>query len=94
MGPDEFKRLFRQLAAHTPDVIYVFTANWGVIFVNDAYEEILGRPVEAIEGDALDFLEGIPPAIGRRFGTPWSGSRDDRRPVRRRRVGDRQRPRG
>lgn len=62
MGPDEFKRLFRQFAAHTPDVIYVFTADWEeAVFVNDAYEEVWGRPVEGVEADAQDFLEGIYP---------------------------------
>lgn len=63
MGPEEFKRLFRQLAKSAPDVIFLFTADWEeLLFVNDAYEEIWGRPVDAVEADSLDFLEGIHPA--------------------------------
>jgi len=63
MGPEEFKRLFRQLAESTPDVIFLFTADWEeLLFVNDAYEEIWGQSVESLEADSLDFVEGIHPA--------------------------------
>ncbi|MFB6136451.1 MAG: sensor histidine kinase [Halobacteriaceae archaeon] len=55
-------RLFEQLLETTPDVLWTFSRDWDdLVFVSDAYEEVWGRPVDALEEDPSDFLEGVHP---------------------------------
>ncbi|MFB6165825.1 MAG: PAS domain S-box protein [Haloarculaceae archaeon] len=51
-----------RLAANTPDVLWIFTADFGeLVFVNEAYERIWGQPVEDLAADPTAFLDGIHP---------------------------------
>ena len=60
--PDERRQMLAQLFENTSDVVWMFSADWeAAIFVNDAYEAVWGRPTEALEEDATDFLEGVHP---------------------------------
>jgi PAS domain S-box-containing protein len=46
----------------TDDVIWMLTPDWeAVSFVNAAYESVWGRPVESLQTDPLDFLQGVHP---------------------------------
>ncbi len=50
------------LADATDDIIWLFTADWEqVVFVNDAYEEIFGRPVERLRENPEDFVAAVHP---------------------------------
>ena len=62
LDPDEQRRMLSQLFESTSDVLWMFSADWEeVIFINGAYEEVWGRPTEALEGEGVDFIEGIHP---------------------------------
>ncbi|WP_435186367.1 PAS domain-containing sensor histidine kinase [Halobellus sp. EA9] len=51
-----------EIAAASGDVLWMFDADWSeVLFVNPAYEEIYGRPVEELESDPESFLETVHP---------------------------------
>ena len=59
---DERRRMLSQLFESTADVLWMFSADWEeVIFINDAYEEVWGRPSGALEAESRDFLEGVHP---------------------------------
>ena len=50
------------LADATDDILWLYTADWEtVVFMNDAYEEIWGRSLDALEDDPQDFLRGVHP---------------------------------
>lgn len=54
--------LFERLAATTPSVLWVFSADWErLVYVNDRYEELWGRSIADLDDDASDFLEGVHP---------------------------------
>ncbi|MEF8842823.1 MAG: PAS domain-containing sensor histidine kinase [Haloarculaceae archaeon] len=60
--PDEQRRMLGQLFESTSDVVWMFSADWEeVIFVNDAYEDLWGRPAEALQREGTDFLDGVHP---------------------------------
>jgi PAS domain S-box-containing protein len=51
-----------EIAAASGDVLWMFDADWSeVLFVNPAYEELYGRPVEELEGTPRTFLDTIHP---------------------------------
>jgi PAS domain S-box-containing protein len=51
-----------ELSAVSGDVLWMFDADWSeLLFMNPAYEDIYGRPVEEIEADPEAFLETIHP---------------------------------
>lgn len=51
-----------QLVEHTPDVMWMFSADWSeYVFVNSAYEDVFGRPLSNVREDPADFLQGIHP---------------------------------
>ncbi|MFW5964796.1 MAG: PAS domain S-box protein, partial [Natronomonas sp.] len=51
-----------ELAANTDDVLWMFSADWDeLLFVNDAFEELWGMPVEHVAADPTSFLDGIHP---------------------------------
>jgi PAS domain S-box-containing protein len=59
---DDPRLLLEQFAEHTPDIFWMYTADWErLLFVNGSYEEIWGRPIDALEEDPTDFLAGIHP---------------------------------
>jgi PAS domain S-box-containing protein len=54
--------MLSQLFESTSDVLWMFSADWEeLVFVNDAYEDLWGRPTEALERDGTDFLDGVHP---------------------------------
>ena len=60
--PDEQRRMLSQLFESTSDVLWMFSADWEeVVFINDAYEGVWGRPTEVLERDGTDFLDGVHP---------------------------------
>jgi PAS domain S-box-containing protein len=59
---DERRRMLAQLFESTSDVLWMFSADWeDVVFINGAYEEVWGRPTEALDSEGTDFLRGIHP---------------------------------
>lgn len=62
LGDQELRVLFSQLATHSPNVLWVFSADWSeLVFVNDHYEDVWGRSIDALQADPSDFLNGIHP---------------------------------
>jgi PAS domain S-box-containing protein len=58
----ETARRLEEIAASTGDVLWMFDADWSeTLFVNPAYEEIYGRPVEELEASPEAFLDAIHP---------------------------------
>jgi PAS domain S-box-containing protein len=54
--------ILRQLTEATDDVFFLFDGAFEqLLFVNDAYEEVWGQPVERLEADPTAFLAGIHP---------------------------------
>jgi len=54
----ESERRFRMIAERIDEVIYLAEPDFSdVLYVNPAYEDIWGQPVEALYGDATAFLE-------------------------------------
>ncbi|MFC7070534.1 PAS domain-containing sensor histidine kinase [Halobaculum lipolyticum] len=52
----------REIAGATGDVLWLFSGDWSeLLFVNPAYEQLYGRPVEELEGDPRSFLEAVHP---------------------------------
>lgn len=61
-SPEEADRLLTQIARTNPDVLWMFAPDWSELrFVDEAYEEVWGRPIEALVEDPTDFLNGIHP---------------------------------
>ena len=53
-------RHLRELAGNTDRILYIFSHDWSeLLFVNSAYEEIWGRPTEALRESPADFLNGV-----------------------------------
>ncbi|WP_255150785.1 receiver/sensor box histidine kinase [Halorarius halobius] len=58
----EQPRLYERLLSATPDLIWMFSADWDeLLYMNDGYEELWGRPREAVREDTYDFVEGVHP---------------------------------
>jgi PAS domain S-box-containing protein len=54
--------ILTQLTGTTDDVFWMFDGDFSdVEFVNDAYEEVWGRSVEAVQEDPMDFMQGVHP---------------------------------
>lgn len=52
----------RTLAEITDDVLWMFTPDWEeLLFVNSAYEDIWGRPIDELRERPQSFLDGIHP---------------------------------
>jgi PAS domain S-box-containing protein len=52
----------REIATVSSDVLWMFDGDWSELrFVNPAYEEIYGAPVDELEGDQTTFLDSIHP---------------------------------
>ena len=53
----------QEIADHVTDVLWVFTHDWSEVrYVNSAYEDLFGRPIEDLYDDSRDFLESVHPA--------------------------------
>lgn len=58
----ETEAQLQRIADNTSDVLWMFAADFSeLLFVNDAYEEIWGRPTAILADEPLDFLEGTHP---------------------------------
>ncbi|QPV63821.1 PAS domain S-box protein [Halosimplex litoreum] len=58
----ESERRFRLIAEHIDEVVYVATADFSEIrYINDAYEDIYGRPVSELAADPTSFVEAAHP---------------------------------
>lgn len=56
----QLERRFRTIAERVDEIIYLANADLtDVLYVNDAYEEIFGRPTDELEEDPRAFLEAI-----------------------------------
>lgn len=67
-GPsrEEKVRLFDQIVRTTPDLIWMFSADWTeLLYLNEGYEELWGWSRETLATDPSDFLEGGPPGRSR-----------------------------
>jgi PAS domain S-box-containing protein len=54
--------LFEQFAETNPDILFMFSADWNdLLFVNDAYEDIWGEPVDRLEAEPTSFVERVHP---------------------------------
>ena len=59
---EENDAILRQLTETTDDVFWLFDGDFEEVqFVNEAYEDIWGRPVDAVREDPMDFIEGVHP---------------------------------
>ena len=60
--PTEQPRQYERLLSATPDLIWMFSPDWSeLLYMNGGYEELWGRPREAVLEDAYDFVEGVHP---------------------------------
>ncbi|ELZ20549.1 bacterio-opsin activator-like transcription regulator [Halosimplex carlsbadense 2-9-1] len=58
----ESERRFRLIADHIDDIVYLATADFSEIrYINDAYEDIYGRPVAELDEDPTAFVEAAHP---------------------------------
>jgi len=56
------KRRLRELAEKTDDLLWMYSADWDeLLFVNSAYEDVLGRSVEKLRNNPRDFLNAVHP---------------------------------
>jgi PAS domain S-box-containing protein len=61
-GLDDPERRFRLVAENVDEIIYIANGDFSSVeYVNEAYEEIWGRPVAELYEDATAFVEGIDP---------------------------------
>ncbi len=67
---DRTERRVRELMENTPDVRWMFTADWSeVLFVNTAYEEVYGGSVSELTANPDSFLDVVHPADRKRVQT-------------------------
>jgi PAS domain S-box-containing protein len=58
----EVTQRLEELTATTGDVLWMFDGDWSeLLFVNPAYEEVMGQSVEAVQADPSAFLDAIHP---------------------------------
>ena len=59
---DKIKRRFQLVTENVDEIIYVVDADFSEIkYINDAYEDIWGRSVDALYEDTTAFIDGIDP---------------------------------
>ena len=59
---EENDAILTQLTETTDDVFWLFDGDFEELqFVNDAYADIWGRPLEAVRADPMDFMQGVHP---------------------------------
>ena len=58
----ETKEALSAIAEKTDNVLFIFDGDWSdLLFVNSAYEDIWGTPIEELEADPSSFLEYVHP---------------------------------
>lgn len=58
----EAETRLHELAAHTDDVLWVYSGDWEeLLFVNEAYEDVWGQSIERLCEEPTAFMEGIHP---------------------------------
>jgi len=58
----ESERRFRLIAEHIDEIVYLATDDFSeILYINDAYEDIYGQPVEALSEDPTRFVEAAHP---------------------------------
>jgi PAS domain S-box-containing protein len=58
----ETTQRLEELTSTTGDILWMFTADWSeLLFVNPAYETVMGQPVDAVRTDPSAFLDTIHP---------------------------------
>ena len=58
----EITRRLEELTATTGDVLWMFDGEWSeLLFVNPAYEAVMGQPIEKLKTDPSAFLDAIHP---------------------------------
>jgi PAS domain S-box-containing protein len=56
------REALEELTDNADDVLWMFSADWSeLLFVNDAYEDIYGQPVEGLWDDPGDFVKAVHP---------------------------------
>jgi PAS domain S-box-containing protein len=64
----ESERRFRLIADHIDEIVYLATADFSeIVYINDAYEEIYGRPVSELAEDPTSFVEAAHPEDRERY---------------------------
>jgi len=59
---EELGSRLREIAATTNEVIWMFDDDWSeLLFINDAYEDIYGAPIETLRDDPRSFLDYVHP---------------------------------
>jgi len=59
---EENSAILQQLTETTEDVFWLFDSDFTELqFVNDAYEEVWGEPIDALQEDAMSFMNGVHP---------------------------------
>ena len=59
---EETERKLSELAERTDDVLFMFSGDWSeLLFINSAYEDVLGESVDALEEDPTSFLDLVHP---------------------------------
>jgi len=59
---DETEARLRQIAAHTQDVLWMFSGDWAdLLFINEPYERVYGGSIERLRAEPVSFLELIHP---------------------------------
>ena len=54
--------LLTRLTEYTDDALWLFTPDWEtLVYVNSAYEEIFGQPIDSLKDDPTSFLEAVYP---------------------------------
>lgn len=72
--PQRGDQVMTQLFEHTPDVMWMFSADWDeYVFVNDAYEDVFGLSLRELQEDPTQFLQGIHPEDRDRVQTAMQG---------------------
>lgn len=60
---DQVRRRFTDLTEHASAMLWIFAGDWSeLLFVNSVYEELYGRPVDALEENPTEFMAAIHPA--------------------------------
>ncbi|WP_159903201.1 PAS domain S-box protein [Salinirussus salinus] len=64
----ESERRFQLIADHIDEIIYLATADFSeILYINDAYEEVYGRPVEELDENPTSFVEAAHPEDRARY---------------------------
>ena len=75
---DKIKRRFQLVTENVDEIIYIVDADFSEIkYVNEAYEDIWGRSVDALYEDATAFIDGIDPRDREAFRADFEEMREE-----------------